>query len=76
MQSTRLATLWIVGIFLGSTVLFSSCAVKHLVMSEPVYGIDIVNLTTNQVAPFSGVEMSPFYLNSYLQWKCTDEGKC
>lgn len=76
MLSTKLAMLWLVGTFLTSTVLLTSCAAKHLPMPEPVYGVDIIKLATNEAAPFNGVEMSPFYLNSYLQWKCTDEGKC
>lgn len=63
-------------IFLISMMWLASCAAKHLPMPEPVYGVDIVNLTVNQEAPFNGVEMSPFYLNSYLQWKCEDEGTC
>lgn len=58
-------------IFLALTVLFSSCAAKHLPMPEPVAGVDIIELTNGQTAPFSGTEFSPYYLNEYLQWKTT-----
>lgn len=44
------------------------CASKHF-PPAPVDGIDIIYLNKGQVAPFNGVEMSPFYLNEYLQWK-------
>lgn len=56
-------------IYLGSIVLFSSCAAKAILMPEPVVGIDIIQLTNGEVAPFNGTEFSPAYLNEYLQWK-------
>lgn len=56
-------------IYLVLIVWFSSCAAKHLPMPEPVVGVDIVQLTNGQTAPFNGTEFSPMYLNEYLQWK-------
>ncbi len=45
-------------------------------MSMPVAGIDIAIVHAGQDVPFNGALFSPMYLNEYLQWKCTDEGKC
>ena len=55
-------------IFLGSIVLFSSCAAKHL-SPAPVIGVDIIQLKKGDAAPFNGIEFSPAYLDDYLQWK-------
>lgn len=61
---------------LALTVLFSSCASKHLPMPDPVVGVDIAEVVEGQPAPFNGTVFSPTYLNEYLQWDCKDEGKC
>lgn len=53
-----------------------SCAAKHMPMPIPVVGIDVANVSSGQIVPFNGILMSPMYLNKYLQWKCTDQGKC
>lgn len=59
------------------TVWSCGCAAKKIKpMPEPIYGKDIVDLRQGQIAPFDGAEFSPFYLNSYLEWKCETEGKC
>ncbi len=58
------------------TLLSSGCGAKHVPMPEPVYGKDIINMEIGNPAPFKGIEFSPGYLNDYLQWKCSDEGKC
>lgn len=56
--------------------LFSGCVVKHIPMPMPVVGIDIARVSVGQVVPFNGTIMSDYYLNEYLQYKCTDENKC
>lgn len=53
-----------------------ACAVKHVAMPQPVIGVDIIQVNKGDVAQFNGTEFSPYYLNQYLQWKCTDQGKC
>lgn len=45
-------------------------------MPIPLLGTDIASVNKGDVVPFTGVLMSPMYLNTYLQWKCTAEGKC
>lgn len=63
-------------ILLALTVWCSSCAAKHLAMPMPVIGVDIVNDNVGQTVPFNGILFSPYYLNEYMQWKCSDEGIC
>lgn len=60
--------------FLGSTLLFNSCAANHPPMPEPIYGRDIITLNALQPAPFKGTLFSDFYLNEYLQWKNNERG--
>lgn len=57
-------------------VFVSSCAAKHILMPMPVVGIDIVEVNKGDTVPFNGTLFSPEYLTSYLQWKCTNDGKC
>lgn len=52
------------------------CAAKHIPLPMPVAGIDIAIVKSGQTVPFNGTLFSPSYLNNYLQWKCTDQGKC
>jgi uncharacterized lipoprotein YmbA len=55
------------GMLLGSMLLLTGCASKH--MPVPVYGVDIVQVQKGTEAPFTGTLFSPFYLDNYLQWK-------
>ena len=64
-----------VAMLLVLTVWCSSCAVKHL-PPAPIIGIDIAVVHNGQEVPFNGTLFSESYLNSYLQWKCKDEGVC
>lgn len=69
-KQKKLVTLLAVGMYLGSIVLFSSCASKHISKAPaPVIGVDIVELHKDDIVQFNGTEFSPFYLNEYLQWK-------
>lgn len=61
-------------------MLLTACAANKIstlpLPPAPVIGIDIVSLVNGQPAPFNGVEMSPFYLNEYLQYNCQKQGGC
>ncbi len=59
-------------IFLGSIVLLTACAVKHIQAPAPIIGVDIIELHKGDIVQFNGIEFSPFYLNQYLQWKSTN----
>lgn len=56
--------------------LLCGCVAKHLQIPMPVAGIDIAIVKSGQTVPFNGTLFSPSYLNNYLQWECTDQGKC
>lgn len=60
--------LWLLVPLVLSMQLLWGCAAKHLPPS-PVLGVDIVGLNKGDVAPFNGIEFSPYYLDQYLQWK-------
>lgn len=63
--------MWKAGMFLGSMLLLTGCAVNN--PPAPVVGVDIAQVKKGDAAPFSGTIFSPFYLNEYLQWK--DRGR-
>ena len=72
-------------IFLGSMMLLGACVSRNMQSSEPIYGRDIqkIKIFGNTYSPiyldsedYDGIYFSKFYLNSYLQWKCKNNGKC
>lgn len=77
MLKKKLMTLLTAVMLAGSIMSFNGCAAgKHEPLPEPVYGRDIVQLAKDVPAPFEGTLFSNFYLQKYLEWKCTDQGKC
>lgn len=75
-KQSPLVMLSLQGICLGSIVLCSSCAAKHLPFPEPLLGVDMTTVLAGQPVPFNGILVSPSYFENYMQWKCKEQSRC